>query len=149
MIRLLIYPDYYKEVMMLKLNKTTDYAIRVVVFLRKTGQWKTKIEISEEMGIPRKYLQAVLDKLREAGIVDSTRGINGGYTLKKEWYDIKLIDIIKTTEAAVNINTFNDTEDINTKQLKSYLPVQSYFDKVQNEIEANLSVTIQDIVNNY
>ena len=143
MIRLLIYPDYYKEVMMLKLNKTTDYAIRVVVFLRKPGQWKTKIEISEEMGIPRKYLQAVLDKLREAGIVDSTRGI------KKEWYDIKLIDIIKTTEAAVNINTFNDTEDINTKQLKSYLPVQSYFDKVQNEIEANLSVTIQDIVNNY
>jgi len=139
MIRLLIYPDYYKEVMMLKLNKTTDYAIRVVVFLRKPGQWKTKIEISEEMGIPRKYLQAV----------DSTRGINGGYTLKKEWYDIKLIDIIKTTEAAVNINTFNDTEDINTKQLKSYLPVQSYFDKVQNEIEANLSVTIQDIVNNY
>ena len=51
---------------MLKLNKTTDYAIRVVVFLRKPGQWKTKIEISEEMGIPRKYLQAVLDKLREA-----------------------------------------------------------------------------------
>lgn len=133
----------------MKLNKTTDYAIRVVVCLRKKGLLKSKLEISEEMDIPERYLALVLTRLKDAGIVDSIRGQNGGYTLKKEWYEIKIMDIIKTTEVSVNINTFTDTKDIVERQLKTYSHVQRYFKEVQSGIEENLSITIQDIINDY
>lgn len=131
----------------MNLNKTTDYAIRVVLCLGKKRVLKSK-EISEETSIPERYLARVLTKLKDADIVESTRGQNGGYALKKEWYEIELIDIIKTTEVSININRFTDCQDTKN-QLKSYHHIQEYFNKVQNDIESNFSITIQDIINNY
>lgn len=131
----------------MNLNKTTDYAIRVVLCLGKKRVLKSK-EISEETSIPERYLARVLTKLKDADIVESTRGQNGGYALKKELYEIELIDIIKTTEVSININRFTDCQDTKN-QLKSYHHIQEYFNKVQNDIESNFSITIQDIINNY
>lgn len=44
----------------MQLNVTTDYAIRTVLYLGQCKKIASATEISNEMGIPRGYLEKVL-----------------------------------------------------------------------------------------
>ena len=46
----------------MQLNVTTDYAIRTVLYLGQCKKIASATEISNEMGIPRGYLEKVLSK---------------------------------------------------------------------------------------
>ena len=48
----------------MQLNVTTDYAIRTVLYLGQCKKIASATEISNEMGIPRGYLEKVLSKLK-------------------------------------------------------------------------------------
>ena len=50
----------------MQINVTTDYAIRIIVFLDQAGVGtsKTADEISEAMHIPKGYLAKILKKLK-------------------------------------------------------------------------------------
>lgn len=52
-------------------------------------------QIAEAEDIPQKFLDNILQQLRQNGIVDSKRGIFGGYFLAKNPQDIFLGDIIR------------------------------------------------------
>ncbi len=51
-------------------------------------------EIAEKHGIPQPFLVQILLHLKGAGLVLSTRGASGGYTLAKSPDEISLYDII-------------------------------------------------------
>jgi Rrf2 family protein len=52
-------------------------------------------QIAEAENIPQKFLDNILQELRQNGVVDSKRGIFGGYFLAKSPKDIFLGDIIR------------------------------------------------------
>ncbi len=52
----------------MQLNVTTDYAIRTVLYLGQCKKIASATEISNEMGIPRGYLEKVLSKLKKGRI---------------------------------------------------------------------------------
>lgn len=52
----------------MQLNVTTDYAIRTVLYLGQCKKIASATEISNEMGIPRGYLEKVLSKLKRQNI---------------------------------------------------------------------------------
>jgi Rrf2 family protein len=52
-------------------------------------------QIAEAENIPQKFLDNILQELRQNGIVDSKRGIFGGYFLARSPRDIFLGDIIR------------------------------------------------------
>jgi Rrf2 family protein len=51
-------------------------------------------EIADRQGIPRRYLEQVLQQLVRAGILRGVRGPRGGYRLAKERRRITLADIV-------------------------------------------------------
>ncbi|MEQ8440920.1 MAG: Rrf2 family transcriptional regulator [Alphaproteobacteria bacterium] len=51
-------------------------------------------EIAERQGIPRRYLEQVLQQLVHAGILKGMRGPRGGYRLAKERRRITIADIV-------------------------------------------------------
>lgn len=55
-------------------------------------------EMAEELGIPPNYLSKVLLTLRNAGIVDTTRGQGGGYRLLKAPGEITLVEVVELFE---------------------------------------------------
>ncbi|GBE30276.1 HTH-type transcriptional regulator CymR [bacterium BMS3Bbin04] len=81
-------------------SKPTGYAIRALVFLGENRDDAPILNsiISKHENIPQAFLSRVFASLVEAGIVKSTRGRNGGYTLIKEPEDIRLIDITNINE---------------------------------------------------
>lgn len=81
----------------MKLSLQEKYGIRALVTLglrQGKGKMQTR-EIAREEGIPRKFLEQVLLTLKEAGIVESTRGKDGGYTLSRRPQEISLRQIIE------------------------------------------------------
>ena len=82
----------------MKISAKTDYACRAVLAL--AGHWPKATplsiqEISKAQQIPLKFLTHILIQLKHLGLVRSTRGKKGGYTLKKSPEEITLLHIIQ------------------------------------------------------
>ena len=65
--------------------RKTQYGLRAVFELAKhNGRGPVKIaEIAKAQAIPVRFLEAILNQLKQAGFVDSRRGKGGGYFLAR------------------------------------------------------------------
>ncbi len=59
--------------------------------------------ISENQGISRKYLHAILTTLKSAGLVRSVRGVRGGYTLSRSPSRIQVSEVIRVLEGSLSV----------------------------------------------
>ena len=88
------------------ITQECDYALRVVLFLSEK-EFDEKVEskiISETLNIPLRFLLKLLRKLTIAGILNSHRGIDGGYSLAKNPQDISMKDVIEIVDGPFYIN---------------------------------------------
>ncbi len=51
-------------------------------------------DLADSAAIPQNYLSKILWALRNAGIIDATRGSGGGYRLAKPASEIRLFDVV-------------------------------------------------------
>ncbi len=66
----------------MQITLETDYAVRCLVYLKDhAGETRVLGDISKGTLIPRAFLSKILQKLIRAGLVSSTKGKNGGFTL--------------------------------------------------------------------
>ncbi len=65
------------------LTQKAKYALRALLYIagKPPGSHPTIAEIAEQRHVPHKFLELILGELREAGLVTSRRGRNGGYAL--------------------------------------------------------------------
>jgi len=86
----------------MKLNNTSQYAIRILAYI---ADHKEKIlfsaaDLSNELSIPYKFLTKIMTELVKTDFIESIRGREGGFKLKKNASEIKVDDIL---------NIFNDS----------------------------------------
>lgn len=86
----------------MRVTAKVDYAVRAAILLadaaaQEAGPIKGD-HIARTQQIPVKYLENILSELRQAGIVRSQRGAEGGYWLGKPAVDVSLADIIRAVE---------------------------------------------------
>jgi Rrf2 family protein len=79
------------------LSKRAKYGIRALVHLAQLqGEGPIQIrDISEQLGIPRKFLEAILLDLRNEGILQSRKGKEGGYLMERSPDTITLGRVIR------------------------------------------------------
>jgi Rrf2 family protein len=84
----------------MKLSLRGRYALRALLVLGlHHGENVVKIQtISEEQNIPKRFLEQILNDLKSAGIVESRRGVAGGYRLRMPPDRITLARIIRHVE---------------------------------------------------
>jgi Rrf2 family iron-sulfur cluster assembly transcriptional regulator len=66
--------------------------------------------ISERQDISLSYLEQLFAKLRRNGVVNSTRGPGGGYSLQRNADDISVSDIILAVDESVKVSGCGDTD---------------------------------------
>lgn len=88
----------------MKLNTTSQYAIRIVTYIVQNGQNNkhTAKDISEKLSIPYKYMTRIMTLLVEAGILFSSKGREGGYSIQKELSQIKIGDILEAVQESLH-----------------------------------------------
>lgn len=84
----------------MKLSKKSEYAIRALICLgAPTAPEVLSIQdIARQEQIPKKFLEQVLLALKKAGIVQSSRGKAGGYSLRGAPAGITLGDIVRAVD---------------------------------------------------
>ncbi len=89
---------------MFKLSTKGRYAVRAMYEIaRAFPEGVTLDEISERQKISRVYLAQILNRLRQARLIKSSRGPGGGYVLRKSPDEISLYDILEPLEGPVCI----------------------------------------------
>jgi len=84
----------------LRISARADYAIRATAAIAAVphGGLTTADELASSQGIPLRFLLAILNSLRHAGIVDSRRGHGGGYRLARPTDQLSLAEIISAVD---------------------------------------------------
>lgn len=85
----------------MKFSKKTEYAVRAALCLASAepgGEWRQVGQIAAATGIPEKFLEQILLLLRNAGLLKSRRGVDGGYALNLPARDIRVFDIVRVME---------------------------------------------------
>lgn len=82
------------------ITTTSEYALRALVKLAQlaSGELIGGKDLSKELSIPSNYLSKVMLTLRNAGIIEATRGYGGGYRLQKTADRIRLVDVVELFE---------------------------------------------------
>jgi FeS assembly SUF system regulator len=87
---------------MLRLNRMTEYAIFVLGSLaHRHGDFLATAHLAELTGLAQPTVAKVSKTLLAADLVETQRGVRGGYRLTKSMADISLVDIVEAMEGPI------------------------------------------------
>jgi Rrf2 family protein len=82
-----------------QISAKADYAVRALTELAAQGGGPVKGErLAAAQQIPPKFLEAILAQLRQAGLLLSRRGAEGGYWLARPPSEISIADVIRAAD---------------------------------------------------
>ncbi|MCX7891564.1 MAG: Rrf2 family transcriptional regulator [Burkholderiales bacterium] len=83
----------------MKLQKATELALYAILeFAANPSAQVSAAEIAEKYGVSPHHLAKVLRELGRAGLVESTRGVGGGYRFAGNAKRLTLLDVIELFE---------------------------------------------------
>ena len=90
---------------MLRLSTKGRYGTRAMLELALSEGNKSVLlrEIAESQGISLKYLEQIIPSLKSAGLVNSSRGASGGYSLAKPPEEITVKEIVEALEGPLKL----------------------------------------------
>jgi Rrf2 family transcriptional regulator, cysteine metabolism repressor len=80
-----------------------EYGVRLLVELGRRGDRDpvALATVAEAETLPLSYLEHLVAKLRDAGLVTSTRGAHGGYRLARPAEEIQMLEVVEALEGPV------------------------------------------------
>ena len=83
----------------MRITAKADYAVRAATELAAAEGRPLKGDaIAQTQGISVRFLENIMGELRQAGLVRSQRGSEGGYWLAKDPEDVTVADVIRAVE---------------------------------------------------
>jgi Rrf2 family protein len=97
-----------------KVSAKVDYAVRAAVELAAASDAEpVKAQaISDAQAIPLKFLENILQQLRQADLVESTRGPHGGHRLARPAAEIAIADVIRAVDGPLGVVAGQRPEDV-------------------------------------
>lgn len=89
---------------MLRVSKLTDYATEVMAVLAAApARVHNAQELAERARLEAPTVSKLLKQLAQAGLVESFRGVNGGYRLARDPAQISIADIVTAMEGPIGM----------------------------------------------
>ncbi len=81
----------------MQLSNTSQYAIRILAYItdKKDLELINATDLAEALQIPYKFLTKIMAELVKAVLVESIRGREGGYKLKKNASEVMINEILE------------------------------------------------------
>ncbi|MCB0722756.1 MAG: Rrf2 family transcriptional regulator [Ignavibacteriae bacterium] len=133
---------------MLRLSKKVEYALMALRYIvTSKDDIVTAKEISTKFSIPHELLAKILQKLKKERILESIKGVNGGYRLEKSPEKIKLTDLIKTLDGDFSITECIHGQSEDDCNMFKDCTIKTPVNKIQKELESFFETkTISDFV---
>ena len=134
----------------MKFSAREQYGLRAMAELaRRYGQGPISLsEVAQAQGISLSYLEQVIAPLRRAGLLVSTRGAHGGYSLARDPGIITTGDVIRALEGAIApIKCITDEENCAPCAREDICATRSVWEKVRARLVETLdSTTLADLI---
>lgn len=131
----------------MQLNLTTDYAIRIVLYLAMKKAAVSSKELSQGLGVPPAYVLKITRRLAGVGLVSASVGMKGGISLAKAPEDISLLEIIQVMENTIQINRCLEADCYCSRYAVENCPVRKVYMTIQKQMEHTLSsMTIRSLM---
>jgi len=103
----------------MKVSRTVSYALRATLQLAENNSAKPVpcSRLAADGGMPERFLLQILRSLVNHGILQSTRGVDGGYTLGRSAADISLLEIMEAVEGPVDARLPDSSADVQVDHL--------------------------------
>ena len=104
---------------MLTITSKSPYAVRALAELARTGSaGPVPIgEIARRRDIPVQFLEGLFATLRRAGILQSQRGVKGGYSFARQPEEVTVLDVVEALEGRLGADASTDTADVWTEAI--------------------------------
>lgn len=135
----------------MKLGTKGRYAVMAMVDLSKFGK-ESPIPLSEialRQEISLSYLEQLFRKLREAGLVQSSRGATGGYFLSRLPEEIRISDIVLAADEPLHATRCKPHSGRGCLKRHSRCLVHDLWEQLGDQIYYFLkSITLKDVCDN-
>jgi Rrf2 family protein len=131
---------------LMQIPRRVDYGLRAVIYLsaQERDRCCSITEIAREQGIPKKFLEKIIQDLSRKGLIKSKRGACGGYALARRPDEISFRDVIEALEGPIAVNACLD-EARSCAQLPR-CGMAGVWEEVQRKIvEVFASTTLADV----
>lgn len=125
------------------ISQKSHYALRGILELAKrSGQGPVKIaQIAQIQGIPPRFLEVILHQLKQAGIVDSRRGMDGGYMLAIEPGQLTVGVVIESIQGPLELLDPKSVKNVAENTASHRHPV---FTEFWGQVERAISTIFQE-----
>jgi Rrf2 family iron-responsive transcriptional regulator len=137
-----------QDIQMLKINRQTDYAVRVVLALAKRGEYVRipSAEIQQEMLIPPALMTRIVAQLAREGLINTFPGRDGGLMLPCPASKITLKDVVEVFEGPILLSECLQVKGEDDCPFQSNCPVRSKWGRVQVAMMREMaSITFEDL----
>ena len=134
---------------MLKINRQTDYAVRVVLALAKRGHGTrlSSPDIQQEMLIPKSFMSRIVAQLSRGGLINTFAGLDGGLSLPRPPSQITLKDVVELFEGPILLSECMQVKGEDDCPFQSNCPVRSKWGRVQLAMMREMaSISFEDLV---
>jgi len=88
------------------ISQTAEYALRAIVFLAdNAGEAHTTEEIARATKVPVGYLAKIMQGLSRSRLVNSQRGLHGGFTLIKAPTELSIYEVVQAVDPIMRIDS--------------------------------------------
>ncbi|MCX5750915.1 MAG: Rrf2 family transcriptional regulator [Candidatus Saganbacteria bacterium] len=124
----------------MKFSVKVQYGLQAMIELASNyGSGQVQIaDIAKEQKVPIRYLEQLLLILKREGLIASTRGKEGGYTLIKHPGDVTILEIVETLDGPIQLAD---------KKMKKIPFIFEAFERVQGKMREDLAgISLEDLV---
>ena len=133
---------------MLRINRQTDYAVRVILALAKHGagaRLSTKT-IQQEMLIPPALMMRIVAQLAKTGLLNTFPGRDGGLMLSRPAVQITLKDIVEAFEGPILLSQCMQARGETDCPFQSNCPVRTKWGRIQVAMLREMAaITFEDL----
>ena len=135
---------------MLRINRQTDYAVRVVLALAQRGEGTrmSSADIQKEMLIPKAFMVRIVAQLSREGLVNAFPGRDGGLMPPRPASQITLKDVVEVFEGTGLLSECMQVKGEDDCPFQSNCLVRSKWGRVQLAMMREMaSITFESLAN--
>lgn len=118
----------------MKINLTTDYATRIILYLGQKKGIANSDEISKANGITKQYVLKIMKTMVKSGIVGHKFGVKGGFYFAKKPEEVTLYDIVTLMQGDLLLNQCIADSGSCSAGKSGNCAVRDFYSRLQDDI---------------
>lgn len=119
----------------MQLNLCTDYAIRIVISVARSGGILSSAKLAERIGISQSHVIRLSQMLCKGDVLCNHIGVNGGYSLSRPAEKITMYDVAQCMEKSMCVNRRLEPGAVSPRDAYGPCPTHRFYLKLQEAMD--------------